>query len=312
MFNSEMIFYLGQLLLFAAVVLIFYSAWGIFYTRAEILRRVKENKADMIASSAGDSGLALDNRVLRGYKKYLTPGSEKKLNTVRNLLLRAGYRGISAVRIFYAARIALGGAAFLISVIVIMPVMGEMPAYLTVLTMLLMVLMGFFLPWFWVERTCQYRKMQIQDSFADVLDLLLVCIEAGHGFDQALNRIVRELETSDLALTDELLVITRELRAGKERHQVLGDFAERTGVDDIKSFITVIKQADKFGVSIAQALRVYSHEMRDKRYTRAEEKANMLPMKLALGAILFTVPPAIIIMVGPSIIMVIQNLGTLT
>jgi tight adherence protein C len=311
MFNSEMIFYLGQLLLFAAVVLIFYSAWGIFYTRAEILRRVKENKADMAVHSAGDPGLALDNSVLKGYKKYLIPDSEKKLNTVRNLLLQAGYRGISSVRLFYASRIVLSAAAFLISVIVIMPVMDEMPAYITALTMLLMVLIGFFLPWFWVERTRQYRKMQIQDSFADVLDLLLVCIEAGHGFDQALSRIVKELETSNPVVTDELLVITRELRAGKERYQVLGDFAERTGVDDIKSFITVIKQADKFGVSIAQALRVYSHEMRDKRYTRAEEKANMLPMKLALGAILFTVPPAIIIMVGPSIIMVIQNLGTL-
>jgi tight adherence protein C len=212
---------------------------------------------------------------------------------------------------FYAARIALSAAAVLIGVIVIMPIMREMPSYITLLTVLFTALIGFFLPWFWVERAAEYRKMQIQDSFADVLDLLLVCIEAGHGFDQALNRIVRELETSNPVVTEELLVVTREMRAGKDRYQVLGDFAERTGIDDIKSFITVIKQADKFGVSIAQALRVYSHEMRDKRYSRAEEKANMLPMKLALGAILFTVPPAIIIMVGPSVIMVIQNLGTL-
>jgi tight adherence protein C len=311
MFNSEAVFYFGQLLLFAAVILIFYSARGIFYTRAEILRRVKENKADMVTPSSGDPGLARAHGTLEGYKKYLTPASEKKINTVRHLLLRAGYRDASAVYMFYAARIALSAAAVLIGVIVIMPIMREMPSYITLLTVLFTALIGFFLPWFWVERAAEYRKMQIQDSFADVLDLLLVCIEAGHGFDQALNRIVRELETSNPVVTEELLVVTREMRAGKDRYQVLGDFAERTGIDDIKSFITVIKQADKFGVSIAQALRVYSHEMRDKRYSRAEEKANMLPMKLALGAILFTVPPAIIIMVGPSVIMVIQNLGTL-
>jgi len=175
--------------------------------------------------------------------------------------------------------------------------------------MIITLLLGFFGPKMWLERNFQYRHLAIEQGFPDALDLLLVCIEAGHGFDQALNRVAREMKKSNPTLAEEFQVVVRELRVGKERYTVLSDFAWRTGVDDISSFITVIKQADKFGVSIAEALRVYSKEMREKRHMRAEEKANMMPVKLALGAILFTVPPAMLVMVGPSIILVVRHLA---
>jgi len=90
---------------------------------------------------------------------------------------------------------------------------------------------------------------------------------------------------------------------------VLRDFAERTGVEDVAAFVTVIKQADQFGVSIAETLRVYSREMRDKRYMRAEEKANMMPLQLAMGAIAFTIPPVILILIGPSVILIIREMA---
>jgi tight adherence protein C len=101
----------------------------------------------------------------------------------------------------------------------------------------------------------------------------------------------------------------QQLRAGRDRGTVLQDFSERTGVQDVKAFVTVMRQADQFGVSIADTLRVYSTEMRNKRFMRAEEKANMMPVKLALGAILFTVPPTIIVLVGQSIIMIVREMA---
>jgi len=309
--NAVNSLFFGQALLFVAIVLIFYGAWNIIVLHTEIGRRLKERISGSVALSAGGPGLSLDDLTFKRYEKYLTPGNEEKLDSIRRALIRAGYRKHSDVRLFYALRIILSVGALLAGLAVFPAVMVKMPDYAVVSTIALAVLIAFFIPAFWLERTFQYRRMQIRDGFPDTLDLLLVCIEAGHGFDQALNRIVREMATSHPVLTDELLVVTQEMRAGKDRYQVLKDFADRTDVDDIKSFVTVIMQADKFGVSIAQALRVYSAEMRDKRYMLAEEKVNMMPIKLALGSIMFTVPPSILVMVGPSVIMVIRNLGGL-
>ncbi len=304
-------FFIGELLLFAAVVIIFYSVWDILAIRFETLRRLENRVSKLAASSTASLGLSLDDRMLKRYEKYLMPHDEDTLNALRRSLVRAGYRKPSDVRLFYAFRVLCSGAAFLIGIIVLPLTMIESPLYITFFVLLFMMLLGFLFPAFWLERAHQYRKLQIRDGFPDSLDLLLVCIEAGQGFDQALNRVVKELGTSNAVLADELQVVTREMRVGKDRFRVLSDFAERSGVDDIKSFMTVVKQADKFGVSIAQALRVYSSEMRDKRYLRAEEKANMMPIKLALGAIIFTVPPAILVMIGPSVIMILQHLGGL-
>jgi tight adherence protein C len=302
-------FFIGQLLLFVAIVVIFYSAWDLLAIRFETLRRLENRVSKMAASSTASFGLSLDDKILKRYDKHFMPQDEETLNTLKRSLMRAGYRKSSDIRLFYASRLIGCGVALLAGIIILPLTMIESPLYITFSVLLLMMLMGFFAPVFWVERTHQYRKMQTRDGFPDALDLLLVCIEAGQGFDQALNRVVKELGTSNAVLADELNVVTREMRLGKDRFRVLADFADRSGVEDIKSFMTVIKQADKFGVSIAQALRVYSTEMRDKRYLRAEEKANMMPIKLALGAIVFTVPPAILVMVGPSVIMILQNLG---
>lgn len=303
---------LPQLLLFIAVLMVFYSSRTMFVMHGKTSRRLKAKPGSSVKSATVGTSMGLglaDNEKLKRFEKYLTPSDPDKLSALRLSLIRAGYRHPSAVRIFYAYRIALAASAVIFSVLVLPTAMRGLPVYMSILLMATILLIGFFGPKFWVERAYQYRKMAIEKGFPDALDLLLVCIEAGNGFDQALNRVVNELDTSSKILAEELLIVTRELRAGKDRYKVLGDFADKSGVDDVKSFITVIKQADKFGVSIAEALRVYSREMRDKRYMKAEEKANLMPVKLALGAIVFTVPPAIIVMVGPSIIMIVRHLG---
>ncbi|MFN7052533.1 MAG: type II secretion system F family protein, partial [Gemmobacter sp.] len=155
----------------------------------------------------------------------------------------------------------------------------------------------------------QMRQQEIISGFPDALDLMLVCVEAGQSLDQSINRVAKESRAGYPALADEFDMVSQEVKAGKERVQVLRDMSERVGVPDITAFVTTLVQSATFGTSIAEALRVYSAEMRDKRVMRAEEKANVLPTKLTLGTMLFTLPPLMIILLGPSIYGIATHLG---
>jgi tight adherence protein C len=199
-------------------------------------------------------------------------------------------------------------AGFLLGALLFSTIMNPEKPLLPIVAVVTLVGLSFFAADMWIERKITYRRMEVERSFPDALDLLLVCIEAGHGLDQAIHRVSTEMKSSASVLCEELRQMVGELRAGKERDRVLSDLAERVNIDDVAAFVTVIKQADKFGVSIAETLRVYASEMRNKRFMRAEEKANMMPIKLALGAIIFTVPPTILILIGPSIILIAREM----
>ncbi|MBC7478086.1 MAG: type II secretion system F family protein, partial [Pseudorhodobacter sp.] len=137
----------------------------------------------------------------------------------------------------------------------------------------------------------------------------LVCVEAGQSMDQSINRVARESRAGYPALADEFDIVSHEVKAGKERAQVLRDMSERVGISDVSSFVTTLIQSATYGTSIAEALRVYSAEMRDKRVMRAEELANKLPTKLTLGTMMFTLPPLLIILIGPSVAGIAKTLG---
>jgi tight adherence protein C len=171
--------------------------------------------------------------------------------------------------------------------------------------------LGYYLPQYWVNQAgCRKRQTEIIQGFPDALDLMLVCVEAGpvagpvdHPGRQGKPRpaIPRWPTNSTWS--------AQEVKAGKERMTVLKDMAERVGVPDVASFVTTLVQSATFGTSIADALRVYSADMRDKRIMRAEEKANMLPTKLTLGTMMFTVPPLLVILIGPSVYGIATMLG---
>jgi len=171
------------------------------------------------------------------------------------------------------------------------------------------VVLSFFIIDMLLLRRIAYRRLDIEKGFPDALDLLLICVEAGNGLDQAIAHVASELQSSYTVLADEFGTVVAEVLAGKERSQALSDLSRRCDIDDVSAFVTVIKQSDKYGVSIADTLRVYAAEMRDKRFLRAEEKASLMPVKLALGAIVFTVPPVILILIGPSIVMIIREMA---
>ena len=169
------------------------------------------------------------------------------------------------------------------------------------MTVLIPGVVGYMAPKYWITRRVEERKEEITNGFPDALDMMLVCVEAGQSLDQSIIRVATEIRAGFPALADEFQIVAHEMKAGKDRIQVLRDMSERAGVPDVASFVTVLIQSTSFGTSIAEALRVYAGEMRDKRVMRAEEKANTLPTKMTLATMMLTVPPLLIILIGPSV-----------
>jgi tight adherence protein C len=251
---------------------------------------------------------------LERFAQFLEPQKKEELSAAKLQMLRAGYSGKNSVRMFHAIQFLMA-ILFLIGGLIIALMKSfsqEMTPTDLLLHSLLPCAIGYYIPRYWVNKRVKQRQTEIIQGFPDALDLMLVCVEAGQSLDQSIIRLGKETRAGYPALADEFDMVAQEVKAGKERIAVLKDMAERVGVPDVASFVTTIIQSATFGTSIADALRVYSADMRDKRVMRAEEKANMLPTKLTLGTMLFTVPPLLVILIGPSIYGMVTMLGQLS
>jgi tight adherence protein C len=250
---------------------------------------------------------------LEKFAHFLEPQKKEDLSAAKLKMLRAGYSGKNAVRMFHAIQFVVA-ITFLIIGGIFALVQSFSVDITTQKLMMYTVLpcgFGYYIPLYWVNRRLQERQTEIIQGFPDALDLMLVCVEAGQSLDQSIIRVGKESRAGYPALADEFDMVAQEIKAGKERITVLKDMAERVGVPDVASFVTTLVQSATFGTSVADALRVYSADMRDKRIMRAEEKANMLPTKLTLGTMLFTVPPLLVILIGPSIYGIATMLGNM-
>ena len=299
------------ILLFAAVVISVFGLAGLLRAQNPVERRLKPGSDQ--PSGPGATGLSVRrlaaDKKLEKLESYVVPKDKRQRSQMREWLGRAGYCGGSAIRIYYLLRSALGfGLSAGIALLAPSVAPNLRVGGLLILVMMLG-LVGFFLPTFWVSSRIQRRQAGIRDAFPDALDMLLVCVEAGQGLDAALNRVAEELGSAHPSLAEEFLMVGLELRAGKGRAEVLRDLARRVEIDEVSAFVTVLIQSDQFGTSIADALRVYASEMRAKRMMRAEEKANKLPVKLALGTIACTIPPVLLILAGPSMVMAVRMLS---
>ncbi len=243
------------------------------------------------------------NEKLEKFAGFLEPKDVADLSAMQLTLRQAGYQTKDAVRFFHFAQFALGILGLLAGVIYV-TVLGGGEGMSTQKMMIYAIApggIGYMLPKYWVTRRVDARKEEITSGFPDALDMMLVCIEAGQSLDQCIVRVAKELHASYPSLADEFETVAQEMKAGKDKVTVLNDMGERCGVQDVSSFVTVLIQSASFGTSIAEALRVYAGEMRDKRVMRAEEAANKLPTKMTLATMLLTVPPLLIILVGPSV-----------
>lgn len=251
------------------------------------------------------------NDKLNKFAHFLEPQDKEQMSAARLKMLRAGYRGKNSVRMFHAMQFLLGIGLLLAGMVYTFFVSRtqELDMQAMAMSTLLPAAAGYYLPTYWVQRRLQTRQQLITEGFPDALDMMLVCVEAGQSLDQSIARVAREIAPAYPDLAEEFEIVSQEVRAGKERVVVLRDMSERVGLSDITSFVTTMIQSATFGTSIAEALRVYSAEMRDKRVMRAEEKANTLPTKLTLGTMMFTVPPLMVILIGPSIYGVMKAFG---
>jgi tight adherence protein C len=297
--NAE--FIIAGTALFVAVFLLGASGYPLL-ARIVPRRRAAQNEGPR---------LSIEDEFLRRFARLLTPSSQTEMAGVRLRLVRAGYRRPSAIRVFYLVRAVSALALTLAAMAVVMLVGAPLPLQLLPAVLFLPFALGFLAPSFWVSRRAKYRSLEAELAFPDVLDMLLVCVEAGQSFDQACLRVSRNIGGISKVLYDEFGVMNDELRAGGDRTLAFRDFAARLKVRDINSFVTVLRQSDEFGVSIADALRVYAADMRNRRLMRAEEKANLMPLKLAIGSMAFTVPPTMLITAGPSLLMIMRAFGTM-
>ena len=233
------------------------------------------------------------------------------MSAARLKMMRAGYRGKNSVRMLHASQFLLGIGLLILGMVYSFVVSRTQTLDLQAIALftLMPAAAGYYLPSYWVQRRLQTRQIAITEGFPDALDMMLVCVEAGQSLDQSIARVAKEIGVAYPELAEEFDIVSQEVRAGKERVTVLRDMSERVGLADITSFVTTMIQSATFGTSIAEALRVYSAEMRDKRVMRAEEKANTLPTKLTLGTMFFTVPPLMVILIGPSIHGVMKAFG---
>ncbi|PHQ99311.1 MAG: pilus assembly protein TadC [Marinosulfonomonas sp.] len=237
------------------------------------------------------------------YANFLEPQDEEEYSAIRLKLLQAGYPSKTAVRTYHFMQFILGigmlaaGTAYALT----LGATDDQTTKSMMLSILVPGIIGYLAPKYWVTKRRQKREEEIINGFPDALDLMLVCVEAGQSLDQSIIRVATEIRSGFPDLADEFSIVSQEMKAGKDRISVLRDMSERVGVPDVASFVTVLIQSASFGTSVADALRVFSAEMRDKRVMRAEEKANKLPTKMTLATMMLTLPPLLIILIGPSV-----------
>ena len=250
-------------------------------------------------------GLKLLERLGNVNKQSKDQAATSRLKTS---LTVAGYRNPQAPMVFMGTRLflaALFGVLFL--VFGIEAVRDKDPMALPAALIGSMVL-GYYGPVMWLRNMTDKRKEKLVNGFPDALDLMVVCVEAGLGLDQAIAKVGSEVKSGHPELGEEFILLNLEMRAGLSREQALRNLVNRTDLEDIRSLVALLIQTDRFGTSIGQALRVHSDSMRMKRRMRAEEKGAQLPVKLMIPLILFIFPALMVVIVGPGVISLIRNL----
>ena len=232
------------------------------------------------------------------------PLSPSEVSRARRWLIQAGYRESRHMTVYVGSRLAFAIFGFALVIL------GS--GFDSLVLMVSVGAFGFFLPRFVLKRLIKGRQQRIKLGLPDALDLTVICVEAGLALDQALMRVGQDLHHAHPELSDEFHLVNLEMRAGKPRAEALRNLVERTGVDDLRSLVGTLIQTDRFGTSIAQALRVHSDSLRTERRQRAEEQAAKTTIKMVVPLVLFVLPSIIFVTLGPAIIELIRTLAPVT
>jgi tight adherence protein C len=240
-------------------------------------------------------------RIAGPFAKLTTPKDNWDQSALRILFLHAGIRNPDARLLYFGAKAVLP-IAFAMLTFVGLRAMSRPLDLSTLFCICLAALIGCYLPNGYVAWRVRRRRTEIFNNFPDATDLMLVCVEAGLGLDAAVAKVSEEMKRKSVALAEELHLTTLEMRAGATRVQSLRNLALRTDIEEMNTFATMMNQADKFGTSIGDSLRVFSDDLRHKRQIRAEEKAAKIPTKMLFPLVLFIFPSIILVVLGPAII----------
>ena len=299
---------------FGLVVLLAFGAITTFLRRSA----VRESLDDLVARPGA---LTQGGETLRGQKTRsawtkLADSIEKaglsladsKDDKLRQLLVSAGFTSPSAPRIYTLVRLVL---VFVLPITYILFAYSgaEAPSVFRLYFIsVVLALAGLYIPILFVRAKADRRRQAIVNGFPDCLDLMLVCVEAGLGIEAALDRVGREMVISHPLVANLLSSATLQLRAGASREEAFRKMADRAGVDEIRSFTTLLIQSDKLGTSLATTLRVYASEMREKRKMRAEEKAHRLPVLISIPLVACMLPVMIGVLMLPAAIRVVRQI----
>ncbi len=234
------------------------------------------------------------------------PVSPQDVSVARHFLVAAGYRSDRAVRIYLGIRI-VATFGLLVLAFLLRDVVTSNPV-LRIVLVIAAGLAGYFGPSFILEHMVTARQERIKLSLPDALDLMVVCVEAGLGLDQAIRSVSEELKLTHKDISEELGLVTLEMRAGKRRMDALKNLAERTGEAELRKLVAILIQADRFGTSIAESLRTHSDFMRIRRRQEAEERAGKVGVKLVFPIFFFILPAMLIVSAGPGLLQVFKYL----
>jgi tight adherence protein C len=291
-------------LMFCILFLLFVCGGLLLFYRGSMLQRITDvinprSKPKTLASTIQQTGVSLSSVMER--VQQLLPKSQAEMSVIAQRLTRAGYREEDAAKIFYGCKVVaplvLAGLAWISGAAAFNPMM----------VYVLSLVLGFMLPDFWLQRKIATRKKKIRRGLPDVLDLLIICIEAGLSMDQATSRSAEELEKAQPELCDELHMVVLEQRAGRPRADAWKHFADRTDEDSVRNLVSMLVQAEQFGTSVARTLRVQSDTLRAQRVQAVEEMAAKTSVKMVFPLVLCIFPSLFLVIVGPPIIAAIKS-----
>lgn len=289
-------FFVIFLLIGSGGLLLFYREAMLQRLSAVVTPRAKHATLLTNIQQAGSS--------LRGMVEHaerVLPKSQAEVSVVQQRLIRAGYRKESAANAFYGVKVLLPLSLCLLVLVTGLGRQSPFFAYAAALGL------GFLAPDFWLGRRISIRQSRIRRGLPDVLDLLVICVEAGLGLDQATARTTEELRLGQPAISDELSVVVLEQRAGRPRSDAWRNFADRSGVDSVRNLVSVLAQSEQFGTSIAKTLRIHSETLRTQRRQKVEEQAAKTTIKLIFPLVFFIFPSLFLVTLGPAVIIMTES-----
>jgi tight adherence protein C len=300
---------IDQQTIFVAIVAIgfFIFALGlsfVFLGATDPIRRRLDHDDDIDPEVRGRR-LVMVNSMVGPVSQWLMPKSEEELSGVMKRLNYAGLRSPNALQTYYGIK-GLLAVSLPVCVMIASRWMPEVSTPQLAFFAFLAASVGVVGPSTVLDKLVEARMKKIRNGFPDALDLLVVCVESGLGLSGAIQRVADELHVSHPELSMELSLVNAETRAGVDRAKALKNLSERTGLDDIRGLVSLLVQTMRFGTSVADALRVYSEEFRDKRMQKAEEQAALIGTKLIFPLVLCLFPSFFLVAIGPAVIRLID------